>query len=138
MAYTRGNLAVQERQKETQQQSAYLEKTKVIKRRSQLPQKEKLLYLLSVVFVVIVMGVIGMSHVHSYDLNRQIHDTDNKIVEAKRNINQLQVEKQTLETQVLEKAKELGYVPIEDDNAIHLSPVSGSTRTQDSDSGQND
>ena len=39
MAYTRGNLAVQERQKETQQ-SAYLEKTKVVKRRSQLPQKK--------------------------------------------------------------------------------------------------
>ncbi|GIP01847.1 cell division protein FtsL [Paenibacillus lautus] len=137
MAYTRGNLAVQERQKETQQ-SAYLEKTKVVKRRSQLPQKEKLLYLLSVVFVVAVMGVIGMSHVHSYDLNRQIQATENEILKAKRNINQLQVEKQTLEMQVLDKAKELGYVPIEDDNMIHLSPVSGATGTQDSDSGQND
>ncbi|PCL94354.1 cell division protein FtsL [Paenibacillus lautus] len=137
MAYTRGNLAVQERQKETQQ-SAYLEKTKVVKRRSQLPQKEKLLYLLSVVFVVAVMGVIGMSHVHSYDLNRQIQATENEILKAKRNISQLQVEKQTLEMQVLDKAKELGYVPIEDDNMIHLSPVSGATETQDSDSGQND
>lgn len=137
MAYTRGNLAVQERQKETQQ-SAYLEKTKVIKRRSQLPQKEKLLYLMSVVFVVAVMGVIGMSHVHSYDLNRQIHDTDNKILQAKRSIDQLQVEKQTLEMQVLEKAKQLGYVPIEDNNMIHLSPVSGTSETQNSDSGQND
>ncbi|MFB4326491.1 MULTISPECIES: cell division protein FtsL [unclassified Paenibacillus] len=137
MAYTRGNLAVQERQKETQQ-SAYLEKTKVVKRRSQLPQKEKLLYLLSVVFVVAVMGVIGMSHVHSYDLNRQIQATENEILKAKRNISQLQVEKQTLEMQVLDKAKELGYVPIEDDNMIHLSPVSGATGTQDSDSGQND
>ncbi|MBY0158257.1 cell division protein FtsL [Cytobacillus firmus] len=137
MAYTRGNLAVQERQKETQQ-SAYLEKTKVVKRRSQLPQKEKLLYLLSVVFVIAVMGVIGMSHVHSYDLNRQIQATENEILKAKRNISQLQVEKQTLEMQVLDKAKELGYVPIEDDNMIHLSPVSGATGTQDSDSGQND
>ncbi|GIO97940.1 hypothetical protein J14TS5_30260 [Paenibacillus lautus] len=137
MAYTRGNLAVQERQKETQQ-SAYLEKTKVVKRRSQLPQKEKLLYMLSVVFVVAVMGVIGMSHVHSYDLNRQIHDTDNNILKAKRDIDQLQVEKQTLETQILDKAKELGYVPIEDKNTIHLSPVLGSSGTQNSDSGQND
>ena len=137
MAYTRGNLAVQERQKETQQ-SAYLEKTKVVKRRSQLPQKEKLLYMLSVVFVVAVMGVIGMSHVHSYDLNRQIHDTDNNILKAKRDIDQLQVEKQTLETQILDKAKELGYVPIEEKNTIHLSPVSGSSGTQNSDSGQND
>ncbi|MGG3509786.1 cell division protein FtsL [Paenibacillus lautus] len=137
MAYTRGNLAVQERQKETQQ-SAYLEKTKVVKRRSQLPQKEKLLYMLSVVFVVAVMGVIGMSHVHSYDLNRQIHDTDNKILKANRDISQLQVEKQTLETQILDKAKELGYVPIDNNNTIHLSPVSGSSGTQNSDSGQND
>lgn len=137
MAYTRGNLAVQERQQETQQ-SAYLEKTKVIKRRAQLPQKEKLMYLLSIVFMVVVMGVIGMSHVQSYDLNRQIHDTDNKILKAQQVIDQLQVEKQTLEMQVLEKAKQLGYVPIEDDNMIHLSPVSGTTGTQNLDSGQND
>ena len=89
-------------------------------------------------FVVAVMGVIGMSHVHSYDLNRQIHDTDNKILQAKRSIDQLQVEKQTLEMQVLEKAKQLGYVPIEDNNMIHLSPVSGASGTQSSDSGQND
>jgi len=136
MAYTRGNLAVQERQKETQ--SAYLEKTKVIKRRSQLPQKEKLLYLLSVVFMVVVMGVIGMSHVHSYDLNRQIHVTENKIEEGKRTVTQLQVEKQTLEMQILEKAKELGYVPIDETDAIHLSPVSGQSGTEASKSGQND
>lgn len=136
MAYTRGNLAVQERQKETQ--SAYLEKTKVIKRRSQLPQKEKLLYLLSVVFMVVVMGVIGMSNVHSYDLNRQIHVTENKIEEGKRTITQLQVEKQTLEMQILDKAKELGYVPIDETDAIHLSPVSGQSGTEASKSGQND
>ncbi|ANY72152.1 MULTISPECIES: cell division protein FtsL [Paenibacillus] len=136
MAYTRGNLAVQERQKETQ--SAYLEKTKVIKRRSQLPQKEKLLYLLSVVFMVVVMGVIGMSHVHSYDLNRQIHVTENKIEEGKRTVTQLQVEKQTLEMQILDKAKELGYVPIDETDAIHLSPVSGQSGTEASKSGQND
>ncbi len=136
MAYTRGNLAVQERQKETQ--SAYLEKTKVIKRRSQLPQKEKLLYLLSVVFMVVVMGVVGMSHVHSYDLNRQIHVTENNIEKGKRTVTQLQVEKQTLEMQILDKAKELGYVPIDETDAIHLSPVSGQSGTEASKSGQND
>ena len=136
MAYTRGNLAVQERQKETRVRLSREDKS----RQTSFPAsaKEKLLYLLSVVFVVAVMGVIGMSHVHSYDLNRQIQSTENKTLEAKRNINQLQVEKQTLETQILDKAKELGYVPIDDNNTIHLSPVSGSSETQNSDSGQND
>ncbi|GAB6929613.1 hypothetical protein JCM10914A_35960 [Paenibacillus sp. JCM 10914] len=136
MAYTRGNLAVQERQEE--KQSAYVEKTKVIKRRSQLPQREKLLYLMSVVFMVIVTGVVGMSHVHSYDLNRQIQATDRQISEANRNIDLLQVEKQTLEVQILDKAKELGYVPIENQNMIHLAPVSGNSGTSGTDSGQND
>lgn len=136
MAYTRGNLAVQERQKETQ--STYLEKTKVIKRRSQLPQKEKLLYLLSVAFMVVVMGAVGMSHVHSYDLNRQIQSTENKVLEANRNITQLQVEKQTLEMQILNKAKELGYVPMEEADAIHLSPVSGQPGSTTSEAGTND
>ncbi|MEK3731134.1 MULTISPECIES: cell division protein FtsL [Paenibacillus] len=136
MAYTRGNLAVQERQKEAQ--STYLEKTKVIKRRSQLPQKEKLLYLLSVVLVVAVMGVIGMRHVHSYDLNRQIQRTEAEIRTAQREIDLLQVKKQTLEMEILDKAKELGYVPIEDHNAIHVQPSAGTRGTQGPLPGQND
>lgn len=136
MAYTRGNLAVQEKQK--QAQSAYLEKTKVIKRRSQLPQKEKLLYLLSVVFVVAVMCVIGMRHVHSYDLNRQIQSTEAGIRTAQRDIDLLQVKKQTLEMEILDKAKELGYVPIEDHNMIHVQPFAGSDGAQDTSQGQND
>lgn len=120
MAYTRGNLAVQERQKE--QQSQYVETTTVIKRRSQLPKREKLLYLMSVLFVVAVMGWVGMSHVKIYDMNRQIQNADSQIKTLNQGIDTLQVKKQSLEMGIAQKAKELGYVQAEQDNAIHVSP----------------
>lgn len=123
MAYTRGNLAVQERQKE--QKSQYVETTTVIKRRSQLPKREKLLYLMSVLFVVAVMGWVGMSHVKIYDMNRQIQNADSQIKTLNQGIDTLQVKKQSLEMGIADKAKELGYVQAEQDNAIHVSPSSG-------------
>lgn len=133
MAYTRGNLAVQERQ--TERPSSYVEKTTVIKRRSQLPKKEKLLYLASVVFVVGMMGWIGMSHVKIYELNRQIQQSDAAIREANKNINILQVKKQTLEMGIVQKAKELGYVQAEQDDAIHVHDNTGKSVTSSSASG---
>lgn len=133
MAYTRGNLAVQERQAE--RPSSYVEKTTVIKRRSQLPKKEKLLYMLSVVFVVGMMGWIGMSHVKIYELNRQIQQSDTAIRETNKNINILQVKKQTLEMGIVQKARELGYVQAEQDNAIHVQDITGKSVTSSSASG---
>ncbi|MFC7681551.1 cell division protein FtsL [Paenibacillus sp. GCM10028914] len=123
MAYTRGNLAVQERQKE--QKSQYVETTTVIKRRSQLPKREKLLYLMSVLFVVAVMGWVGMSHVQIYEMNRQIQKADLEIKTLNQGIDTLQVKKQTLEMGIAQKAKELGYVQAEQENAIHVVPSSG-------------
>ncbi|WP_106768314.1 cell division protein FtsL [Paenibacillus faecalis] len=135
MAYTRGNLAVQERQK--QQQSQYVEKTTVVKRRSQLPQKEKLLYLVSVLLVVAVMGWVGMSHVKVYDLNRQIQNTTREIDTLNKNIETLQVEKQTLEMGIAQKAKEMGYVQAEKGDAIHVPMPSGKADKSSVPSGQN-
>lgn len=123
MAYTRGNLAVQERQKE--QKSQYVETTTVIKRRSQLPKREKLLYLMSVLLVVAVMGWVGMSHVKIYDMNRQIQNADTQIKTLNQGIDTLQVKKQTLEMGIAQKAKELGYVQAEQDEAIHIVPTTG-------------
>ncbi|MBO2943212.1 cell division protein FtsL [Paenibacillus sp. F411] len=127
MAYTRGNLAVQERQKE--RHNGYVEKTTVIRRRSQLPQKEKLLYLLSVMFVVAVMGWIGMGHVKMYELNRQIQKSDYQIHEAGKSMDVLQVKKQTLEMGIVQKAKELGYIQAEQSEAIHLPGHSNAAGT---------
>lgn len=135
MAYTRGNLAVKERQK--QQPSQYVEKTTVIKRRSQLPQREKLLYLMSVLIVVAVMGWVGMSHVKIYDLNRQIQNTATEIKTLNSGIDTLQVEKQTLEMGIAQKAKELGYVQAEEGDVIHVPAPSGKSDTSSVPSGQN-
>ncbi|NMO94784.1 cell division protein FtsL [Paenibacillus lemnae] len=127
MAYTRGNLAVQERQKE--RQTGYVEKTTVIKRRSPLPQKEKMLYLLSVLFVVVVMGWIGMGHVKVYELNRQIQQSEIEIRKAGTSMGILEVEKQTLEMDIVRKAKELGFVQVEQNDAIHVPAYSKQTGT---------
>lgn len=135
MAYTRGNLAVQERQKE--QQSQYVEKTTVIKRRSQLPKREKLLYLMSVLFVVAVMGWVGMSHVKVYDMNRQIQNADTQIQTLTKSMDTLQVKKQTLEMEIAQKARELGYVQAEQGEAIHVPASSGNSDTSSAPSGQN-
>lgn len=135
MAYTRGNLAVQERQKE--QQSQYVEKTTVIKRRSQLPKREKLLYLMSVLFVVAVMGWVGMSHVKVYDMNRQIQNADTQIHTLNKSMDTLQVKKQTLEMEIAQKARELGYIQVEQDDAIHVPASSGNSDTSNAPSGQN-
>ncbi|MGM1046531.1 Cell division protein FtsL [Paenibacillus uliginis N3/975] len=140
MAYTRGNLAVQERQKQQpqkQQPSQYLEKTTVIKRRSQLPKREKLLYLMSVLFVVTVTGWVGMSHVKVYDLNRQIQNADSDIHKLNKSMDTLQVKKQTLEMGIAQKAKELGYVQVEQGDAIHVPATSGKSDTSSAPSGQN-
>lgn len=133
MAYTRGNLAVQDRQAE--RPSSYVEKTTVIKRRSQLPKKEKLLYMVSVLLVVAVMGWIGMSHVKIYELNRQIQNSDSEIVKAQKSIDVLQVQKQTLEMEIVRKAKELGYVQAEQDKMIQLPDNSGKAAASSSTSG---
>ncbi|WP_054956618.1 hypothetical protein [Paenibacillus dakarensis] len=135
MAYTRGNLAVQERQKE--QQLQYVEKTTVIKRRSQLPKREKLLYIMSVLFVVVVMCLIGMSHVRIYDMNRQIQKADSQIDTLNKGIDTLQVKKQNLEMGIVQKAKELGYVQAEQGDAIHVPAATGTTDTPNVPSGQN-
>ena len=127
MAYTRGNLAVQERQK--QRQTSYVEKTKVVKRRSQLPKREKMLYLMSVLVVVAVMGWVGMSHVKLYELNRQIQLTESQMNTGLKEIDVLQVKKQTLEMEIVQKARELGYVQAEQDEAIHVPPVNETTET---------
>ncbi|MXO80411.1 hypothetical protein GRP75_21955, partial [Paenibacillus sp. OT2-17] len=59
MAYTRGNLAVKERARQEQvQQQRYRETTKVVTRRRELPIREKLLYLLTLVACIVIAGML--------------------------------------------------------------------------------
>lgn len=111
MAYTRGNLAV--KQKEEQQRSSqqrYRETTKVVTRRRELPIREKLLYLTTIVVCVVVAGFLIGRYAQLYQLNTSIHRADVAISTLNTSIAELQIEKEKLENQVLPKAKELGYI----------------------------
>lgn len=121
MAYSRGNLAIQERQNETVKPAPrYREKTKVVVKRTAIPMREKLLYLLTViVFVAVAAGLIWR-YVHIYDLNKQAQQADRAITETHKQISVYKMEKQMLEQQIVEKAERMGYVRADDANAIHI------------------
>ncbi|WP_145045621.1 MULTISPECIES: hypothetical protein [Paenibacillus] len=121
MAYTRGNLAVKEKasqQRVTQQR--YKETTKVVTRRTGLPAREKFLYLLTLVAVIVVGGVMMSRYAQIYDLNKQAQSTLSEVREAEKTIADLQVEREKLNNLVIEHARELGYVEATDKNVIYV------------------
>ncbi|WP_410514515.1 hypothetical protein PaeBR_09035 [Paenibacillus sp. BR2-3] len=125
MAYTRGNLAVQPKRKE-EVNPLYREKTKVVTRRMGLPLQEKLLYMLTLtVFVLVASGLIWR-YLHIYDLNKQGQQLDVVIAKTNKQIATYQMEKQKLEQLVAQKAKELGYVPADEENSIYV-PISSTS-----------
>ena len=121
MAYTRGNLAVKEKasqQRVTQQR--YKETTKVVTRRTGLPAREKFLYLLTLVAVIVVGGVMMSRYAQIYDLNKQAQSTLSEVRDAEKTIADLQVEREKLNNLVIEHARELGYVEATDKNVIYV------------------
>ncbi|WP_025691637.1 hypothetical protein [Paenibacillus zanthoxyli] len=119
MAYTRGNLAVQQ-QREPKVNPRYREKTKVITRRTVLPVQEKLLYLLTLALFVLVSSVLVWRYAHIYDLNKQAQTLDTKISEAKKKIAVYQKEKQDLEQQIPAKARSWGWTSPDDQETIFV------------------
>ncbi len=129
MAYTRGNLAVQPKRKE-EVNPLYREKTKVVTRRRVLPLQEKLLYMLTLgVFVLVAITLISR-YVQIYDLNLQAQKLDSQIAKNKKEIAVYQMEKQTLEQKVAQKAKDLGYVSPNEDATIYV-PANATTTKED-------
>ncbi|MFF2909698.1 MULTISPECIES: septum formation initiator family protein [Bacillales] len=129
MAYTRGNLAVQPKRKE-EKNPLYREKTKVVTRRMVLPMQEKLLYMLTLSVFVLVAVTLIWRYVHIYDLNKQAQKLDAEIARDKKQIATYQMEKQTLEQLIPQKAKELGFVPPNEDTTIFV-PKSGTSTDGD-------
>lgn len=119
MAYTRGNLAVQPKRKE-EANPLYREKTKVVKRRKVLPLQEKLLYMLTLGVCVLVAITLISRYVQIYDLNLQAQKLDQNIAQAKKQISTYQMEKQTLEQKVAQKARDLGYVSPDENETIYI------------------
>ncbi|CAM2890272.1 hypothetical protein HP548_25025 [Paenibacillus taichungensis] len=127
MAYTRGNLAVKEKaSQERVTQQRYKETTKVVTRRTGLPAREKFLYLITLVAVIVVGGVMMSRYAHIYDLNKQAQTTLSDVREAERTIADLQVEKEKLNNLVIENARKLGYVEASGKDVIFV-PRSTST-----------
>jgi cell division protein FtsL len=119
MAYTRGNLAVQPKRKE-EANPLYREKTKVVTRRMVLPMQEKLLYMLTLTVFVLVAVTLIWRYVHIYDLNKQGQKLDAEIARDKKQIATYQMEKQTLEQLIPQKARKLGFVSPNEDATIYV------------------
>ncbi len=126
MAYTRGNLAVQPKRKE-EADRLYREKTKVVTRRMVLPLQEKLLYMLTLSVFVLVAATLIWRYVHIYDLNLQAQKLDAQIASTKKDIATFQMEKQTLEQSVVQRAAELGYTKPSEDSTIYIPLSSTAT-----------
>ncbi|WP_434750135.1 hypothetical protein [Paenibacillus amylolyticus] len=134
MAYTRGNLAVKQKAQERVTQQRYKETTKVVTRRTGLSAREKFLYLITLVAVIIVGGALMSRYAHIYELNKQAQSTIVKIKDTEKTIADLQVEKEKLNNQVIENAKNLGYVEASDKDVIFVprSTTNTSTGTESS------
>ncbi|GAS83052.1 hypothetical protein [Paenibacillus amylolyticus] len=137
MAYTRGNLAVKEKaSQERVTQQRYKETTKVVTRRTGLPAREKILYLITLVAVILVGGALMSRYAQIYDLNKQAQSTISDIKGYEKTIADLQVEKETLNNQVIENAKQLGYVEASGKDVIFV-PRSTSTKSTGAESSSN-
>ncbi|WP_223066362.1 hypothetical protein [Paenibacillus caui] len=121
MAYTRGNLAVREKTSERVHGAPkYRETTKVVTRRTQLPMREKLLYMLTVACVVAISGFLVWRNANIYEVKMQIHNAQKNTKAINSQITEYEVQKQKLLDLIPEKAAEYGYVTPEIDG-IHVN-----------------
>ncbi|PQP80521.1 hypothetical protein C0Q44_27525 [Paenibacillus sp. PCH8] len=130
MAYTRGNLAVKEKaSQERVTQQRYKETTKVVTRRTGLPGREKFLYLITLVAVIVVGGALMSRYAQIYDLNKQAQSTITEVGKYEKIIADLQVEREKLNNLVIENARELGYVESSDKDVIFVPRSTSTTNT---------
>ncbi|MDO7905412.1 hypothetical protein Q5741_03175 [Paenibacillus sp. JX-17] len=112
MAYTRGNLAVkqntQQQRKSAPQQVK--ETTTVVTRRKELPTREKLLYLMSVIVCVVIAGLLISRYADIYQVNRNISSNNSQLSDYKLSVTELKLKKEKLSESVVERAKTEGYV----------------------------
>ncbi len=134
MAYTRGNLAVKEQTARRRDESPkYRETTKVVTRRAQLPVREKLLYMLTVVFCVAVMGGLLMQNAQLYNIKREMFNLNKEIQAINVEVKEMAIQKEMLEEKIPQEAAKLGYVqPEEEGFHIQVSTnVDNSSTNQD-------
>ncbi|OWA36707.1 hypothetical protein B9G55_01090 [Saccharibacillus sp. O16] len=126
MAQTRGNLAIRER--ENQQQSTsqqYRQKTTVVTRRAELPLREKMLYLTSVLVAVALCSIVAWRYVHIYDLNHQIAAVQSQTSQINKNIAQAERDRQELRQAIVPTALSMGLVQSTDQEPVFVERKSG-------------
>ncbi|WP_411343178.1 hypothetical protein ACE3MZ_16220 [Paenibacillus sp. WLX1005] len=132
MAYTRGNLAV--KQKETEKVvRKYRETTKVVVRRSALPMQEKMLYLGTIFACVIIAGIILWRYAYIYEVNKNVQNMASETASLQKQAVQNDLRKHLLENEVVERATALGYIQ-PDADPIQVSREKGTTSTSSPDS----
>lgn len=126
-AYTRGNLAVEERQN-SPQRVKIKETRRVVYRASRLPTQEKLLYLFTVVLCALVAGVVIWRYAQIYQMNTRIHDVEKQIsqLEADNNALKEKMSRMMDPSQYMDEAAKKGLVRIPDTDFVRV-PVEAKT-----------
>lgn len=124
MAQTRGNLAIRERENQQSSQQ-YRQKTTVVTRRVELPMREKMLYLASVLVAVALCSIVAWRYVHIYDLNHQIASVQSQTNQINKDIAQAQRDQQELRQDIVPKALALGLVQATEHEPIFVERQSG-------------
>ncbi|WP_322905079.1 hypothetical protein [Paenibacillus campi] len=135
MAYTRGNLAVKEKAADKVVRK-YRQTTKVVVRRAHLSVQEKLLYLGTVLFCIVIAGIVLWRYAYIYQVNKDIQNMASTTTTLQKQIVQNDLRKHLLENQVVERATALGYIEPVNTDPIQVSREKGtstsSPATQDS------
>lgn len=127
MAYMRGNLAIEEKVSERVHGAPkYRETTKVVTRKTQLPVREKLLYMLTIACIVAVAGLLIWRNAYLYEIKVQIHTSENNIKDVNSHITEYEVQKQKLLDMVPQKAAQYGFVT-PDNDGIHVDEGNSSS-----------
>ncbi|WMT42436.1 hypothetical protein RE628_08740 [Paenibacillus sp. D2_2] len=124
MAYTRGNLAVKEKATARGQNPRYRETTKVVTRRSSLPIREKLLYMVTILFCVGIMGGLLWQNSQLYGIKRQVFNLNTDIQNIGVQVKELSIQKEKLEERIPDEAAKLGYVEPQDEGVHVQVPAS--------------
>ncbi|GGN96521.1 hypothetical protein [Saccharibacillus kuerlensis] len=126
MVQTRGNLAIREREKQQSSHSQqYNQKTTVVTRRAELPGREKLLYLASVLVAVALCSIVAWRYVHIYDLNHQIAAAQSQTNQINKDIAQAARDEQVLRQAIVPTALSFGLVQATEHEPIFVNRNSG-------------
>lgn len=117
-----GNLAVQQA---PAVEEGVAVKRKTVTRKVSIPAKEKLLYLLVIMFCMAVTGGIIFKYAQIYQINTTIHEVEADIQALHKENQTLRLEIRQLQEpkRLLEEGRNLGFTPSEEDVVSLVSPL---------------